>query len=282
LFGLLPVFIRGPILRHFFEAPLPRGRETEVIFKLADSYDELQQALELIGSCYREVNYIEKKSPHSYLTKHNLLPTTLVFVAVHKGRVIGTVSNILDTGLGLPVDSFCDISKYRKTGKRVFEIAGLAIARDWRSSSSNVFLPLVMMSFKYSFENAGGAYMIMTTKSYASYFYQDLFLSKPLMKRAKTYQLASAPKAKTQVLECHDLYERLRKTYRNASHRKSIYQLVTNPIWNVQFPKSKIRLVGRSILDHGKLEEIFKTHADLFKQLGEKVKLLLKSLYKKS
>mgnify|MGYP003682367719 CR=1 FL=1 len=102
------------------------------------------------------------------------------------------------------------------------------------------------------------------------------------MKRAKTYQLASAPKAKTQVLECHDLYERLRRTYRNASHRKSIYQLVTNPIWNVQFPKSKIRLVGRSILDHGKLEEIFKTHADLFKQLGEKDKLLLKSLYKKS
>lgn len=203
-------------------------------------------------------------------------------MAVHKGSVIGTVSTILDTGLGLPVDDFCDISKYRKTGRRVFEISGLAIAKDWRSSSSNIFLPLVMMSFKYAFESAGAGYMIITTKSYASYFYEDLFLSKPLMKKAKTYQLASAPKAKTQVLECDDLYDRLKKTYRNASHRKNIYKLVTNPIWNVKFLKSKIKIVGRSILDDSKLEEIFKTHSDLFRKLNEKDKLLLKSLYNKS
>ena len=64
-------------------------------------------------------------------TKYNLLPTTTVIIARYNDEVIATISFIVDSSIGVPIDEYQDISKLCSRGGRIVEIGALTVKEEW-------------------------------------------------------------------------------------------------------------------------------------------------------
>lgn len=102
----------------------------EVTYKIASSRDELERALQLVYREYLRRGYILPKYYKSGLriTLHNAVPGTTVFIALHEGEVVGAVTLIPDSPLGLPMDQEyqSDVDSLRQAGRKICEVGQLA------------------------------------------------------------------------------------------------------------------------------------------------------------
>ena len=123
----LPKSFQAKFIRAMFEVDynLPK----ELVLKQADTEDEIQQALKLVHDSYVELNYMDPKESELRFSKFHALPTTVILVAKFDDVVVGTISIIPDSSLGLPVDTTWDLGKYRRKGKLIAEISSLAIKK---------------------------------------------------------------------------------------------------------------------------------------------------------
>ena len=116
---LLPEKLQGLILRKLIKVDLPKNKYKKVIYKVAETLDEKEQAYRLVRNSYLKTNIEVLNNSDINLNKYFLLPSTTTFIAVYEGEVIGTVSQVLDVGLGLPIDDFTDIKDIRDSNARV-------------------------------------------------------------------------------------------------------------------------------------------------------------------
>lgn len=104
-----------------------------VEYKIASSYRELQQAFDLLEQSY--INRGIAEAGHVRMKVLNILPSTTTFIAVRKGEVIGTVSLIEDSELGLPMETVhaAEVDFVRKGHRRLAEVGALALAPSERA-----------------------------------------------------------------------------------------------------------------------------------------------------
>lgn len=102
-----------------------------VIYKLANSYDERKQAINLIDYMYKERGIIPKNQPMPELTAFNLSSSSTVFIAKKGDEVVGTLSLIEDSYIGLPMESIHqqEILSIRQAERRVAEVGALAVKK---------------------------------------------------------------------------------------------------------------------------------------------------------
>jgi hypothetical protein len=133
-------------------------------YSIALREEELEEAYRLVWSNYVEVGLQEDDQAGIRFTKYHLLPQTKVFVArlhntiageegaaaVKAGAIVGTVTVVSDTSMGLPMEEFCanEIAQLRNQGRRPAEVIGFALHPDF--SSYKVFLPLFKLLFQYA------------------------------------------------------------------------------------------------------------------------------------
>ena len=161
----LPKGIRGVLSRSLFQVNLKSEKDNKdkIIFKIASDTDEIISALRLIQENYQRLKMTDSDDLIR-ASKFNLLPTTAVFVAKCGEEVVGTISVIVDSSLGLPIDDFSDISSYREDG-RVVEIGSFCIKESWRSRNSGISVPLALFSLKYCFEKVDTDFVVLTVRS---------------------------------------------------------------------------------------------------------------------
>lgn len=103
----------------------------EIEFKIASTRQELEGAFGLIYKEYSERGFILPKYYKSGLriTLHNILPDTVVFVALKDKEVVATNTIIPDSPLGLPLDMGYkkEADMLRKSGRKICEGGYLAI-----------------------------------------------------------------------------------------------------------------------------------------------------------
>jgi hypothetical protein len=114
------------------------------------------------------------------VTPHLLLPTTMVFVAVTAdGAVVGTVSLVLDSRLGLPMDAVYPAELARLRGERrvLAEVGALSVAPALRHSGLVHLLNKVM--FRVARERCGVDDLVIAVHPRA----QDLYRAALLFER---------------------------------------------------------------------------------------------------
>ncbi len=103
-FKLLPAIVREKFTRKFFFVDLNLLDDYEI--SLAVEYDEIVEAMSLVQTCYKQV---ELASNEALIRAdyHNLLPSSYVFVAKDRktGRIVGTISFIHRSCLGIPIEA---------------------------------------------------------------------------------------------------------------------------------------------------------------------------------
>lgn len=143
--------------RHAHEAPArssvgPHGRRVcdsafvlqkgDIAVHIADSNHDLHLAEGLVKERYAWRGY-QVPTPHLH---H---PQRKTFLASNGGRILGTLSILLDSKTGLVADALfkLELDRYRKAGRRVCELGKLAVAR--AGSSSEVATALFNMAYLY-------------------------------------------------------------------------------------------------------------------------------------
>jgi hypothetical protein len=108
------------------------AEEADLVFKLAESKDELLQAYRLLYNEYFRAGYTPARPDGMLFTRHHLHPGTRVLVACYRERVVSTAAIVGDSReMGLPMDELYrgELAVLRRQGRNVAEVCSLASDR---------------------------------------------------------------------------------------------------------------------------------------------------------
>src|SRR5438067_7098467 len=97
------------------------GIETgsDAVYRIAGTRDARVGALELVYRKYVDAGLIQPNRFKLRVTSYHLLPTTSIFVAVVRARVICTMTLVGDGKLGLPMASIYPAEVFERRRKRI-------------------------------------------------------------------------------------------------------------------------------------------------------------------
>lgn len=163
----------------------------KVIYGLATTRDELEQAFELVWQGYTKVGLHPDDKVGKRVTKYHLDPKSKVFIASVReeksvngkpfqvNRVIGTLTVAHDGCLGLPADEICksDLEALRREDPNQAEIMGFVCNND--GEDKRVFLKLFHLAYEYcALAGISGVVVSLTQRHIG--FYRRFFGFKPL------------------------------------------------------------------------------------------------------
>jgi GNAT superfamily N-acetyltransferase len=127
----------------FQNDPLADGLD----FGLATDRRTLEQAFRLQHDQYVAHGYMDAHPSGWRLSLHNALSATHVFVARCGGRVVGTMTLIADSPLGLPMDEIYtdELRRLRDGRGSLAEVSALAVDPAYQSSGVPILLRLIRM-----------------------------------------------------------------------------------------------------------------------------------------
>lgn len=183
LFELLPNKIKHQLIRRSID--IDESQLQGIQIRVTKDQNEINQAFKLLYESYLTSGLMDPKSHELRITKYHCLPTSVIVVAIYEGEVIGTVTHVLDSQLGLPTDMSVDLSSFRKRGKRIAEISALAVKKGFRRSHALLFA-MTRYAYHYATKFAGVNYWIIGVRSNVASYYQGLFF----FNRFKTKKIA--------------------------------------------------------------------------------------------
>lgn len=239
----LPNWLQARIIRSKFgvDYDLPEG----LIFRQAETEDEIRQALKLVHDSYVELNYMDRTESELRFSAFQALPTTVILIAKWEDEVIGTISIVPDSGLGLPSDSTWDLSKYRKKGKLIAEITSLAIKKSFRMRRGKLLLPLCKIMFLYCekvFKLDG--IVIATTLEVEPFYLHVLMFEKVVAKTGQRHSMVKGNPSTCCFLALNEeLKETYKKVYNHLGLNRNLYHyFVVENTKNIHLPNQKSAL----------------------------------------
>nr|WP_277397753.1 GNAT family N-acetyltransferase [Paraburkholderia sp. Ac-20347] len=109
---------------------------------LACTLDLRQQAYRLVHASYVDRGIAIATRSGLKFSPFHLMPGTTTFIATSGERVLGTVSLVEDSPIGLPMESAhsSEISLLRHAGRRIAEVSTLCVASDVRGKGISTLL----------------------------------------------------------------------------------------------------------------------------------------------
>lgn len=218
--NLLPDFIKGLLIRHFHNVKKVHELKN-VTVKIAETFSEHQQASILLHNCYVAKKLMEAHPSGMRCNIHSFLPHCTVIIAVnHEGKVIGTVSIIQDTSLGLPADKvYVKELKYIRHGgkRRLVEVSALAIDPEYRKESHALQFLLNRYLYIYCRDFLKINTLVIIVHPSAQFFYNGLLLFKPLGKTI-SYSFVKGALASLMYLDFSGDYEK--RIWENKYHKR--------------------------------------------------------------
>jgi hypothetical protein len=170
----------------------PRSRRTgfawtddrlheHVDFALARGIQSFDAAFRLVHDEYVSRGYMKPLRSGRRLSVRHALPTTRVFVAQVGCEVVGTMTLIQDSLLGLPMDDLyrAELARLREDGRLVAEVSALAMHPSYRSAGPAILLRLIRMLALYAVEVARLDDLCIAVLPRHAAFYREFFDFEP-------------------------------------------------------------------------------------------------------
>jgi hypothetical protein len=281
LLKMLPYFLRAPIVRRL--VTVPYESDNEIIFKRAESYSEIEQALRIVYDAYKERGLTDDSSSQLRVTKYHALPTTAVLIAIKDNEVIATMSLVLDSSLGLPLEAIWNINHIRNTSRRMAEVSSLAIKKGHRSQRGKILLPLCNFMYRYAKQHLGVDVLFAAVHPNVQDFYRSILLFSPVDDyKVHSYSFAQGALAVAQYLRLDGSeVENYKKTYSRKSPQHNIYNyfMIRSKFDNFKFPMTEYYKAGNITLSPGHLDYLFKNCSSIFSELTPKERAALNNIY---
>lgn len=149
---------------------------TRLKFGLARRTNAWKGAFRLVHDQYVARGYMSPLPSGLRVGPHHALPSTKVFVVRDEGRVVGTVTLIQDSPLGLPMDELygAELAGLRAEGRRLTEVSALAIDDDYKASGVSILTKLIRLVILYASEIAQDDDICFTVNPRHVRFYRRL------------------------------------------------------------------------------------------------------------
>lgn len=146
-------------------------------FGLAKSTDDFEGAFRLLHDQYGRVGYMHPQPTRRRVGLFNALPSTKVFVARDGARVVGTVTVVQDSPIGLPMDQVFreEVSAYRAPGRRLGEASTLTVDADYRGAGVAILMRLYRLLSVYVTSIARLHDLCMVVRAHHVRFYRTFF-----------------------------------------------------------------------------------------------------------
>lgn len=280
LASLLPQDLKFSMMRNSVKFK-PEDVPSDLVIKIAETKEEFEQAYQILHDSYVEYGYSKPAANGMRILKYFSLPTTTTIVAKLGDRVIGTLTIIRQSPMGLPLDKEFDISHLSGPGKTVVEISSLAIASAYRNKRGVIFLPLCAYICQYVSNFIYADYVVISVNPAWVEFYKAILLFSPLSKTVvENYDFANGAPAVGLYLSGPDWLPNLKKVYEKKPVEKNIFRLFQETKTSYfRWPDRKFVKAMDPMFTPELLNYFFNVKSNVFRSLSEKEAGFLKLYY---
>ena len=147
LISWLPRNQRFKVYRSFADCnPAPSSR---LQLKIAETKEELEACFAVLHDAYVDSGFMKPDPSRMRVTIYHALPTTTTLCAKYDGEVVGTISLVRESALGVPLQKIFDLNSVREKEGLIAEVSALAVHRRFRKTGGSILFPLMKFMYEY-------------------------------------------------------------------------------------------------------------------------------------
>ncbi|MBI3829642.1 MAG: hypothetical protein HY291_09005 [Planctomycetes bacterium] len=155
-----------------------RGLQHVPDVAIAATVEDRLAAARLVGKLYRKEGYLpdDGGSEAPFLSPHHLRPETTVFVARENNRIVGTLTAVMDSPEGLPLDAIYpkEVAALRARQRVPCELCSLAVDTERADRSLHLVYGLFRCATVYLLHFTAMTDVLITLKPAHEAFYHRL------------------------------------------------------------------------------------------------------------
>lgn len=277
LLRVMPESLRNKALRSRINIPMeiPEG----VTFEMAQNQNDLEQAFRILHDAYVQVGLMNPHPSGLRVSIYHALPTSIVLIAKKAGEVLGTVTIVRDSRLGLPSEKILNLQTFRRPGIQIAEISALAIQPQWRGK---LFLPLL----KYLYEIATrclniDVFAISVHRDWY-FFYEALLFFKRIEDRViDDYAFANFVPVVGEYLDLHEAYYQFARHYAHQPLSQNLFEYFCNRnLSQFSWPAERFKSIINPSMNIDTLDYFFNRKTDVFHHLSLPEFVALTNIYR--
>jgi len=275
----LPRSQRFKVFRSFADCnPSPSRR---LILKIAETRDELEECFSLLHDAYVESGFMQPDPSGMRVTIYHALPTTTTLCAKYDGQVVGTISLIRESALGVPLQKIFDLSSVREKEGQIAEVSALAVHRDFRKTGGSILFPLMKFMYEYCTTFFDTRHLVIAVNpSHIEMYESLLFFQRLSANVVENYDFVNGAPAVGATLDLKEAPEVFRKNYDSKPMRRNLYAYFTQvKLPNIEFPHRRFYTTNDPVLTPDLIDYFFNVRTNTFRNLSPRKKVLLHTIY---
>lgn len=246
-----------------------------MVFKIAETREELEEAYHVVHTTYVEEGYMDSHLSKMRIKLTNAHPHTITLIGKKEDHIAITLTVIPDSPLGLPVDDVYkeEVDQLRAMQHSVVEVGSLAshvLYRDHEKNHrmeiitqlKNIALHIDMASIVYSSHYLNADDMVIAVHPKHRKFYEQVLLFEPFGEE-KSYPDVKGNPAVALRLNLRELLEKYRKRYGGNLVGRDLYRVLLGDYGPaLQLPQEKKPV---SVWNAGLLSYFFEQKTDILR-----------------
>lgn len=237
LLNFMPKFLRYKVMRNMVH--IKPNVPHDFSFKIAQTKEEFEQAYSILHDNYVECGYMQPHSSGMRITKYFLLPSTTTIIILLNQKVIGTMSIIRKTRLGLPMEKSFDLSPYEKSDEIIAEVSALAIDKNFSRGRAELFLPICKFFYEFIRNYMGIHKVFIAVNPAMADFYEGFLLFERVKSKViDTYSFANGAPAVGLYGDLEKVFIRMKSVYDSKPLSKNLFHFFTqHKLTHFSFPE---------------------------------------------
>lgn len=258
--------------------PKPSQR---LVLKIAETKEELEACFSVLHDAYVDNGFMRPDPSGMRVTIYHALPTTATLCAKYDGEVVGTISLIRESSLGLPLQQIFDLSALREKGGHIAEVSALAIHRKFRKKGGSILFPLMKFICEYCTNLVDIRHLVIAVNPAHIEMYESLLFFRRLTARmVDRYDFVNGAPAIGATLDLKEAPELFRKHYSSKPPHRNLHAYFTQvELPNIQWPRPRSVMTNDPLLTPELLDHFFNVRTKTFENLSLRTKALLHSIY---
>lgn len=275
----LPRSRRFKVYRSFVDCdPAPSQR---LVLKIAETKEELEACFSLLHDAYVDSGFMKPDPSGMRLTIYHALPTTTTLCAKFDGKVVGTISLIRESELGVPLQQIFDLTAVREKDGNIAEASALAIHPKFRRTGGTILFPLMKFMYEYCTRLFDTRHLVIAVNPSHIEMYESLLFFKRLTSTiVEKYDFVNGAPAVGATLDLKHALDIFRKHYSSKPPHRNLHAYFTQvKLSNIQFPNRRFYTTNDPVLSPEMLNYFFNVRTQTFANLSDRKKALLHSIY---
>ncbi len=275
----LPRKWRFKVYRSFVDCdPSPSQR---LVLKIAETREELEGCFAVLHDAYVDSGFMKPDPSGMRVTIYHALPTTTMLCAKYDGQVVGTVSLIRESALGVPLQAIYDLGALRLKEGQIAEVSALAVHREFRRTGGSILFPLMKFMYEYCKAFFDTRHLVIAVNPRHIEMYESLLFFRRLTPTiVESYDFVNGAPAIGATLDLGEAPRVFRRHYSGKPLRRNLYDyFVKVRLPNIRFPQRRFFTTNDAVMTPELLNHFFNVRTPTFKNLSERKKLLLHTIY---